>query len=262
MTYCFEDQMKEMDITSGLERKKHIGVVMDHSDQKVPEKVVLVVDDDEMLLRIFEKRLTKAGYRAITARSALEGLDLLREHHPPVVVVDWMMPGMDGIEFCRQVRLDDQFKDTYLIMVTSLDAQDSKVYALEAGADDFLRKPINYEELIARIRVAFRIKDFQLEKQERIRLEGILEMAGAASHELNQPLQIILGKIELLLMELDPSHPLYTSLSVIKEQALRIASITKKIGRIVRYESKEYPGGMKMVDIHRSSEAGYSPEEY
>ncbi len=233
-----------------------------NNSKGISEKLVLIIDDDEMLLKVFEKRLSAAGYRSITATGALEGLSLLRQFQPPVVVVDWMMPGMDGIEFCRQVREDDQFKDTYLIVVTSLDTKEGKVYALEAGADDFLRKPINYEELIARIRVAFRIKDFQREKQERIRLEGILEMAGAASHELNQPLQIILGKIELILMELDENHPLYNPLSIIKEQALRIASITRKIGRIVRYESKEYPGGMKMVDIHRSSEEGYSPEDY
>ena len=118
---------------------------------------VLVVDDEVIARRAVEHALVAGGYRAITATNGREAIDLLRQHSIQLVVIDWEMPVMNGIEFCKFVRTDDRLPYVYVIMVTSRNQPNDMLAGLGVGADDYLTKPFNPGELLMRVNTGRRI---------------------------------------------------------------------------------------------------------
>jgi len=137
---------------------------------------VLVVDDDPIQCRQLEVTLGRWGYDVRTARDGLEALRLMDEQGPiQLVVADWMMPEMDGIELCRRIRGDSGQPYVYVILATARDCRDDIVAGLDAGADDYLTKPIHHGELRARVGAGKRIIDLQnrlLAAQEQLQIEA------------------------------------------------------------------------------------------
>jgi len=126
------------------------------------------------------------------------------------------------------------------------------VQGLEAGADDYIAKPYNNAELKARVDVGRRMLLLQNEMREREKLQGVLEMAGAVCHELNQPLQIVSGFAEMLLLETNTDDKNYKILKTIKQGIERIGELTRRIMKITRYQAKPYLKG-RIVDINEAS---------
>jgi adenylate cyclase len=120
---------------------------------------ILVVDDTPQNVRLLEAILTPRGYTVITAASGQQALDLVAEQLPDIVLLDIMMPGMDGHEVCRHLRANPATALLPVVMVTASGDQ-NKVTALESGADDFIPKPVNQTELLARVRSLLRIKAY------------------------------------------------------------------------------------------------------
>jgi two-component system cell cycle response regulator len=119
---------------------------------------ILVADDDPLGLRLTERVLTRAGYSVIAAEEGLAALDLLhRKNGPRLALIDWTMPGMDGPEVCRRVREASEHPYTYMILLTSRESKQDLISGLEAGADDYLTKPCDTEELKARLRAGRRV---------------------------------------------------------------------------------------------------------
>jgi two-component system KDP operon response regulator KdpE len=114
---------------------------------------ILVVDDEPQIRRVMRTTLASNGYAVLEARSGEEALETLREEHPDLVLLDVNMPGMGGIETCREIR---DSSDVAIIMLTVRNTERDKVMALDAGADDYVVKPFGMEELLARIRAALR----------------------------------------------------------------------------------------------------------
>ena len=114
---------------------------------------ILVVEDEEPLLFTIEHNLKKNGFRVITAARGDDGLRLAREQHPDLIVLDLMLPGVDGMQICRLLRRDTTVP---IIMVTALGGEGDRVAGLDAGADDYLAKPFGIRELLARIRALLR----------------------------------------------------------------------------------------------------------
>ena len=131
---------------------------------------VLVVDDQPPNVRLLEAILTPRGYDVLTASSGEQALEVIAAEDVDLVLLDILMPGIDGYEVCRRIR--DQVDTAYLpvVMVTA-SGDEQKVKALEAGADDFLSKPVNQSELLARVASLARIKDYQdtIKRQSTIR---------------------------------------------------------------------------------------------
>ncbi len=219
-------------------------------------KVVLVIDDDPVTRAYLDKLLTKEGYQVLLAESGQKGRQLLEERRPQVVLLDWMMPGLDGMEFCRRVRSTPSLCSVYIIVLSMISGTESVVYALETGADDYLSKPLHdkRQELLARIEVGFRIQKMQEKALQAERLQGVLEMAGAFAHEINQPLTAMSGLIDLLFMDLDQNHPGFNVADRLKKQINRLGKLTKKLNHITRYETVEYPDGIKLFDIEKSAD--------
>src|SRR5689334_14081403 len=114
-------------------------------------KQILIVDDDPMIIRLVSARLRAEGYRIIAAESGLEALRLIREQRPSLVMADWMMPEMDGLELCRAIRADKSLGFIYFVILTGRSAKHEIVEALDAGADDHIAKPFDHGELLARL---------------------------------------------------------------------------------------------------------------
>ena len=119
----------------------------------MPAQRRLVVEDDPDTQQMLTMILRSEGYDVLTAGSGALGLELLRKMGPDLVLLDWMLPGMDGLEVCRRAR---EFSNVPIIMLTAKTGTDEKVSGLDTGADDFLPKPFEPEELLARIRAQLR----------------------------------------------------------------------------------------------------------
>ncbi|MBL8378251.1 MAG: response regulator [Burkholderiales bacterium] len=120
---------------------------------------VLVVDDTPANVKLLEGILTFKGFEVVTAASGPEGLKKLAESPPDIVLLDIMMPGMSGYDVCKAIRSEPGTALLPVVLVTSLDPQGERIKGIEAGADDFLTKPINQPELLARVRSLLRIKE-------------------------------------------------------------------------------------------------------
>ena len=127
---------------------------------------ILVVDDQRSNVEMMAGVLRARGYTVHTALDGEEGLAQVAEVHPDLVVSDILMPKVDGFELCRRLRASPDTALLPVILVTSLDAQGERIKGLEAGADDFLSKPVNWEELFARVRSLLRVKALQDELKD------------------------------------------------------------------------------------------------
>jgi two-component system response regulator MprA len=114
---------------------------------------ILIIEDDEAILRFLRRGLAYEGYIVDTATEGQSGLALARDHPPDLVVLDWMLPGLDGLEVCRRLRAGGPVP---ILMLTAKDTIHDRVQGLDAGADDYMVKPFDLDELLARIRALMR----------------------------------------------------------------------------------------------------------
>jgi two-component system, OmpR family, response regulator MprA len=114
---------------------------------------ILIIEDDPAILKVLQRGLAYEGYTVDVATDGRTGLNQAHDHHPDLVILDWMLPGMDGLEVCRRLRLQGGLP---ILMLTAKDTIQDRVQGLDAGADDYIVKPFNLDELTARIRALFR----------------------------------------------------------------------------------------------------------
>ncbi|HYH05367.1 MAG TPA: HD domain-containing phosphohydrolase [Bacillota bacterium] len=122
---------------------------------------ILIVEDEYVSRKKLELLLNNLGFETIVADNGVMGWNLWRNERPRILITDWMMPEMDGIELCKKIRLAEGSQYTYIIMVTSKNDTHDLVESMDAGADDFITKPYIKEELLVRIRSGKRILDFE-----------------------------------------------------------------------------------------------------
>lgn len=130
---------------------------------------ILIIDDDAATQIVLKKLLTAQGYDVIVAGNGAEGTKQAEKEHPAVIICDWMMPEMDGLEVCRYIKANPDLAVAYFILLTSRNTMEDRVLGLDNGADDFLCKPIVQDELTARVRAGLRLyqvtQDLQTQKQ-------------------------------------------------------------------------------------------------
>jgi CheY-like chemotaxis protein/two-component sensor histidine kinase len=205
--------------------------------------LIFVIDDEPDNFDVIETFLSDADYQLNYAASGQEALMLLNTFSPDLILLDVMMPNLDGIEVCQQLKAKSQWQAIPIIMVTALTSKEDLSRCLEAGADDFISKPVNRFELRARVKSMLRIKqqydriqEFSIIQRDTINILGqnIGELTGnlavSLSHELNTPLNGIIGVIELLKdniqdMEITEVREI---LSWADQSANRLNELTKK----------------------------------
>jgi sigma-B regulation protein RsbU (phosphoserine phosphatase) len=214
---------------------------------------ILIAEDDAVSRRLLERKLIMWGYQVVTCRNGLEAWQVLQtEDSPSLAILNWMMPGMDGVQICREVRNLKRRNYIYMILLTARDQKEDIVEGIEAGADDYVTKPFNPHELNVRVRAGRRILEMQAELLQREKLRVVVEMAGATCHEFNQPMQVISGYAELLLKQIPSSDPLHGKIDKIREATEVMAQITGKLQQITRYATREYFDGMQIIDIDKA----------
>ena len=131
---------------------------------------ILIAEDDSVTRRALEAALVKWGYDALVTSDGNEAWNALQQKEKPkLAILDWMMPGMDGIEICRKVREIPDFEPLYIIMLTVRERNEDIVAGLQAGADDYVTKPFDYEELRARVQVGIRIIRLEADLRDRVK---------------------------------------------------------------------------------------------
>ena len=142
---------------------------------------ILVIDDDAAIRVAVTKVLQYEGHEVVIATNGQEGIETAKQIQPALIICDWMMPTIDGLEVCRRVKADPNLATTFFILLTSRIAIEDRIKGLNTGADDFLSKPVDLGELQARVRAGLRLyqlnQDLQMQKQ---RLEA--ELAEAAAY--------------------------------------------------------------------------------
>lgn len=135
---------------------------MNETGQIVQENLpILIVDDNRLQRSVLEANLKAAGYQVVAAENGKEALEIFRKGHFPILMTDWIMPEMSGLELCRAIRGEESGRYTYIIILTSLDSKNDIIAGLEAGADEYLVKPAHQAELTARLKTARRILDLE-----------------------------------------------------------------------------------------------------
>jgi two-component system alkaline phosphatase synthesis response regulator PhoP len=133
---------------------------------------VLIVDDEPDILDLLQYNLEKEGYEVETASNGKEAVEVAKKFIPQLILMDIMMPKMDGIEACRQIRQSSKLKEVFIIFLTSRSEEFSEIAAFESGANDFITKPIKPRALMSRVSAAFR-RDAGEEKSEVIKIGNI-----------------------------------------------------------------------------------------
>ena len=223
---------------------------------------ILVVEDNAATAKMLQTLLGKWGYDVVVAEDGRHALKIINSPNPPrLILLDWMMPGMDGIELCQTVRASNSGVETsYIVLLTARAEKKDVIAGLQAGADDYIAKPFNADELRVRVSAGKRIIELQDALDRRGKIQGVLEMAGAVCHEMNQPLQAITGNLDLIMMETEDVHSqLLERLQTVKDQIDRMGMITRKLMRITTYETREYAQGTKIIDIDKSAPGDESP---
>lgn len=149
-------------------------------------RTVLIVDDDPAMVTLLTKQLTSAGYTVLSAENGLDALRVLRAEGAQIVLSDWCMPQMSGIELCQTVRAEEGIGFIYFIILTAHAEKDHVIEALDSGANDFLIKPVHHQELLSRINAGMRIVTLEAELT---RQSYMLYRANAEFALLNQKLE-------------------------------------------------------------------------
>lgn len=169
---------------------------------EIMKKTIVIVDDTPENLRLLGQILTEQGYRVRSIPSGERALATVRKERPDLILLDILMPGMDGYEVCSQLKADDQLKDIPVIFISALNEVFDKVKAFSIGGVDYITKPFQIEEVLARVYTHISLQDQKQQLQEQNReLEAF---AHTVAHDLKNPLAIMIGALELMRTDDEP----------------------------------------------------------
>jgi two-component system alkaline phosphatase synthesis response regulator PhoP len=167
---------------------------------------ILIVDDEQDIIELLEYNLTKEGYDVRTANNGIKAIEEAKDFLPQLILMDIMMPKMDGVEACRKIREIPKLKESYVIFLTARSEEFSEIAAFEAGADDFITKPIKPRALISRVSAFFRRGTKSTNEKESVTIKDLV--IDRSSYTVMQgPNKIILPKKEFELLYFLANRP-------------------------------------------------------
>ena len=202
----------------------------------MPKKTILIVDDEEDILELISFNLSKEGYKVLTAQDGEQCLNLAKETLPDLIVLDLMLPGMDGLEVARVLKRDPQTGHIPIVMLTAKTEEVDIVTGLELGADDYVTKPFSPRVLLARIRTVLRRSAQAASKDEK----SVLRI-----HEL----QIHTGRHEVLANG-KPVHLTRTEFEILKCLVQRPGWVFTRYQIVDAVHGDEYNVTERSVDVH------------
>ena len=214
---------------------------------------VLIVDDEPYARQTIEMLLLKESYELFFAEDAHEALAQLDDEIPDVILSDVMMPNMDGFELCQRIKRNPKWNHVPIILVTALDSKQDLARGLEAGADDFLHKPINGLELRARVRSMLRIKQRHDELQAALQMRQ--DLANMIVHDIRSPLSTILIYCDLLESELEGNSGGMQTLDTVRGEANRLSSFLTDMLMMAKMEHGRLMLSQSPVDVNELATA-------
>lgn len=169
------------------------------------EKTVLIVDDEAAIREMLSVALQMAGYLCLEAQDAQTAHALIVDHQPDIILLDWMMPGVSGIELARRLKREPASADIPIIMLTARSEEDNKIQGLEAGADDYITKPFSPRELVARLKAVLR-RTASAGIDEPIEVEG-LRLDPSSQRVSSGDMALDIGPTEFRLLQFFMTHP-------------------------------------------------------
>ena len=201
---------------------------------------ILVVDDQPINVQLLKRKLEREGIKVTTATNGLEALSSVRWDRPDLILLDVMMPDMDGIEVCQRLQADEATKSIPVIFITARTTKEGKIEGLGVGAVDYITKPIDLDETMARVQIQLRfvsinreLVDLQRRLSEARRAATIGAVTQGIAHNLNNLLGVVIGYLDLVKAYYDKPELVKKNATSVEEAVLRIVSIIKQLSTLV-----------------------------
>lgn len=211
--------------------------------------LILIIDDDASARDTLEALLYPDDYEVKLVASGAEALAYLDSYTPDTILLDVMMPEMDGFELCRRIKANKRWRHVPIILVTALDTKENVVHGLEAGADEFLPKPVNGIELRARVRSMLRIKKQYDEVTAMLQLRE--DLAHMIVHDIRNPLTTIVGFSEFLLTRKDMPEKYRPDVKAIVRQGQILQAFTHDLLMLAKMEQNQLMLNWSLVEVNR-----------
>lgn len=214
-------------------------------------KRVLIVDDEQSILILLAYNLEKDGYEVVTAMDGQEGYDLALKESFDFIILDLMLPSMDGMEICKRLRQEKI--DTPILMLTAKDDELEKIIGLELGADDYMTKPFSPREVLARMKAILRRTNYAVASSE----EEVAAVELAVEEEVQEE-KIVIGDI-VIFPELYEVHVKGEAIDITPKEFELLLYMAQRVNRILSREQLlnaiwnfDYAGETRIVDVHIS----------
>jgi DNA-binding response OmpR family regulator len=225
----------------------------------VPPAKILVVDDDTNYAELLLDCFTGLGFQVVYASSGEQALRQVIDFKPDIVLLDIIMPEMDGFKVCQKIRELPEGASVIVMMLTSKGEVEDKIKGIDIGANDYLVKPTGLSELFEVVARVNRFLDTRSRYLRKVEDEKFLTLRGAANtvcHEINNPLTTIVGAARIIaqrLEELGQCEDLRKETDSILHASHRIQNITHQLARAIRVVTTEPVPGIRMIDLNASS---------
>lgn len=210
---------------------------------------ILVVDDEPVLVETIVYNLEQEGYQVVTAADGVSALETARRELPDLIILDVMLPGMDGLEVCRHLRREDSTSRTPIMMLTAKDSEIDKVVGLEVGADDYVTKPFGRHEFLARVRVLLRRIEYTTSPREEVQPAPSDRTLRQGRALVAGPLRIDLAgrRVQCRGKELDLQPKQYDLLIYLVHNRGTVLTRDQLLQHVWGYD---YVGDTRTVDVH------------
>jgi two-component system sensor histidine kinase/response regulator len=202
----------------------------------MPAPKILVVDDQPINVQLLRRKLEREGLRVVVAYHGLEALKLVKQERPDLVLLDVMMPDMDGLEVCQRLQADEESRSIPVILITARTTKESKIEGLNVGAVDYITKPIDLDETLARVQTQLRfvainreMVDLHRRLEEMRRVATIGAVTQGIAHNLNNLFGVLMGYIDLIRISQGLPEQVKSHLARIDPAAQRIVAIIRQL---------------------------------
>jgi two-component system, sensor histidine kinase and response regulator len=227
---------------------------------------ILVVDDQPINVQLLKRKLEKEGMEILTAYNGQEALLLAERTPPDLILLDVMMPDMDGIEVCQRLQANESLRQIPVIFVTARTSKEGKIEGLGVGAVDYITKPIDLDETLARVQTQLRfvqinreMLDLQRRLVEARRAATIGAVTQGVAHNLNNLLGVVIGYLDLIKAHHDKPEQVKKNAQSVEKAVQRIVGIIKQLGSLV-IKSRPPVVRCKLNEVLESSIARYRLE--